>query len=315
MCPSDILLKCTTIQTRDKCMVEFSPLPLQPVTSMLCISGDDGSDSSPEALPQRSERSHMIIWQSSAPSLPTPALWFILASVVFAPSFLNLGNSTRVPFLVRFALYCIYLHHGHITRLCNTSYSCSCFSWKTVFLSPSPYSYLWVLHRYSMTEACRCVDASFNSTRSKEMRKHRHTEVLGGVGLLTLTDNRMSFWSFLRLARQLCTALYPDRLLWMCASPSPRVSVYTLEDAERPVYHAKLCIVNVNFSLCIDCITLCVVFIILFCFILDFNFLSFAEEDGEKTSTFMQYLKTCACVNVLNCNWKCLQCFPACFKC
>ncbi|KAJ8289926.1 hypothetical protein GJAV_G00006830 [Gymnothorax javanicus] len=36
--------------------------------------GDDGSDSSPEALPQRSERSHMIIWQSSTPSLPSPAL-------------------------------------------------------------------------------------------------------------------------------------------------------------------------------------------------------------------------------------------------
>ncbi|KAJ8287837.1 hypothetical protein COCON_G00004960 [Conger conger] len=36
--------------------------------------GDDGSDSSPEAFPQRSERSHMIIWQSSTPSLPSPAL-------------------------------------------------------------------------------------------------------------------------------------------------------------------------------------------------------------------------------------------------
>ncbi|KAJ8392852.1 hypothetical protein AAFF_G00070560 [Aldrovandia affinis] len=36
--------------------------------------GDDGSDNSPEALPQRSERSHMIIWQSSISSLPSPAL-------------------------------------------------------------------------------------------------------------------------------------------------------------------------------------------------------------------------------------------------
>ncbi|XP_035269719.1 C-Jun-amino-terminal kinase-interacting protein 4 [Anguilla anguilla] len=36
--------------------------------------GDDGSGSAPEALPQRSERSHMIIWQSSTPSLPSPAL-------------------------------------------------------------------------------------------------------------------------------------------------------------------------------------------------------------------------------------------------
>ncbi|KAJ8355022.1 hypothetical protein SKAU_G00225890 [Synaphobranchus kaupii] len=36
--------------------------------------GDDGSDNSPEGLPQRSERSHMIIWQSSTPSLPSPAL-------------------------------------------------------------------------------------------------------------------------------------------------------------------------------------------------------------------------------------------------
>ncbi|KAI1885838.1 hypothetical protein AGOR_G00207900 [Albula goreensis] len=36
--------------------------------------GDDGGDNSPEALLQRSERSHMIIWQSSMPSLPSPAL-------------------------------------------------------------------------------------------------------------------------------------------------------------------------------------------------------------------------------------------------
>ncbi|XP_048881627.1 C-Jun-amino-terminal kinase-interacting protein 4 isoform X2 [Brienomyrus brachyistius] len=36
--------------------------------------GDDGSDSLPEAVPQRSERSHMIIWQSSSPLLPSPAL-------------------------------------------------------------------------------------------------------------------------------------------------------------------------------------------------------------------------------------------------
>ncbi|KPP77409.1 hypothetical protein Z043_103174 [Scleropages formosus] len=37
-------------------------------------SGDDGSDNSPDALHQRSERSHMIIWQSSSPSVPSPSL-------------------------------------------------------------------------------------------------------------------------------------------------------------------------------------------------------------------------------------------------
>ncbi|KAG7469322.1 hypothetical protein MATL_G00127570 [Megalops atlanticus] len=36
--------------------------------------GDDGSDTCTEGLPQRSERSHMIIWQSSTPSLPSPSL-------------------------------------------------------------------------------------------------------------------------------------------------------------------------------------------------------------------------------------------------
>ncbi|XP_018591131.1 C-Jun-amino-terminal kinase-interacting protein 3 isoform X2 [Scleropages formosus] len=36
--------------------------------------GDDGSDNSPDALHQRSERSHMIIWQSSSPSVPSPSL-------------------------------------------------------------------------------------------------------------------------------------------------------------------------------------------------------------------------------------------------
>ncbi|CAG6015217.1 unnamed protein product [Menidia menidia] len=39
--------------------------------------GDDASDDStevPQATPQRSERSHMIIWQNPAPSVPSPAL-------------------------------------------------------------------------------------------------------------------------------------------------------------------------------------------------------------------------------------------------
>ncbi|KAL4616722.1 C-Jun-amino-terminal kinase-interacting protein 4-like isoform X2 [Arapaima gigas] len=36
--------------------------------------GDDGSDSSSDAPQQRSERSHMIIWQSSSPSIPSPSL-------------------------------------------------------------------------------------------------------------------------------------------------------------------------------------------------------------------------------------------------
>ncbi|KAM4601370.1 C-Jun-amino-terminal kinase-interacting protein 4 [Polymixia lowei] len=34
----------------------------------------DGSAESPQATPQRSERSHMIIWQSPTPSMPSPAL-------------------------------------------------------------------------------------------------------------------------------------------------------------------------------------------------------------------------------------------------
>lgn len=39
--------------------------------------GDDESDASAElsqATPQRSERSHMIIWQNPSPPLPSPAL-------------------------------------------------------------------------------------------------------------------------------------------------------------------------------------------------------------------------------------------------
>ncbi|XP_051577825.1 C-Jun-amino-terminal kinase-interacting protein 4 [Myxocyprinus asiaticus] len=36
--------------------------------------GDDGSDGANECVPQRSERSHMIIWQSPSPSVPSPAL-------------------------------------------------------------------------------------------------------------------------------------------------------------------------------------------------------------------------------------------------
>lgn len=36
--------------------------------------GDDGSDGPSECVPQRSERSHMIIWQSPTPSIPSPAL-------------------------------------------------------------------------------------------------------------------------------------------------------------------------------------------------------------------------------------------------
>lgn len=41
--------------------------------------GDDESDASAElsqATPQRSERSHMIIWQNPSPPLPSPALWY-----------------------------------------------------------------------------------------------------------------------------------------------------------------------------------------------------------------------------------------------
>lgn len=40
--------------------------------------GDDASDGSVElsqVTPQRSERSHMIIWQNPTPSVPSPALW------------------------------------------------------------------------------------------------------------------------------------------------------------------------------------------------------------------------------------------------
>ncbi|XP_012684639.2 C-Jun-amino-terminal kinase-interacting protein 4 [Clupea harengus] len=36
--------------------------------------GDDASDGTTENAPQRSERSHMIIWQSASPSVPNPAL-------------------------------------------------------------------------------------------------------------------------------------------------------------------------------------------------------------------------------------------------
>ncbi|XP_030640369.1 C-Jun-amino-terminal kinase-interacting protein 4 [Chanos chanos] len=36
--------------------------------------GDDGSDGTSETVPQRSERSHMIIWQSPTSSVPNPAL-------------------------------------------------------------------------------------------------------------------------------------------------------------------------------------------------------------------------------------------------
>ncbi|XP_042628200.1 C-Jun-amino-terminal kinase-interacting protein 4-like isoform X2 [Cyprinus carpio] len=36
--------------------------------------GDDGSDGASESVLQRSERSHMIIWQSPTPSVPSPAL-------------------------------------------------------------------------------------------------------------------------------------------------------------------------------------------------------------------------------------------------
>ncbi|XP_041964032.1 C-Jun-amino-terminal kinase-interacting protein 4 [Alosa sapidissima] len=36
--------------------------------------GDDASDGTNENAPQRSERSHMIIWQSASPSVPNPAL-------------------------------------------------------------------------------------------------------------------------------------------------------------------------------------------------------------------------------------------------
>ncbi|XP_057196636.1 C-Jun-amino-terminal kinase-interacting protein 4 [Triplophysa rosa] len=36
--------------------------------------GDDGSDGPSECVPQRSERSHMIIWQSPTPSVPSSAL-------------------------------------------------------------------------------------------------------------------------------------------------------------------------------------------------------------------------------------------------
>ncbi|XP_052474840.1 C-Jun-amino-terminal kinase-interacting protein 4 isoform X1 [Carassius gibelio] len=36
--------------------------------------GDDGSDGASESFLQRSERSHMIIWQSPTPSVPSPAL-------------------------------------------------------------------------------------------------------------------------------------------------------------------------------------------------------------------------------------------------
>ncbi|KAA0702998.1 C-Jun-amino-terminal kinase-interacting protein 4 [Triplophysa tibetana] len=54
------------------------------VTSQLILSGgegyinfrigDDGSDGPSECVPQRSERSHMIIWQSPIPSVPSSAL-------------------------------------------------------------------------------------------------------------------------------------------------------------------------------------------------------------------------------------------------
>ena len=48
------------------------------LTDQLTLTGDDASDGSTE-LPQttlsRSERSHMIIWQSPTPSVPSSALW------------------------------------------------------------------------------------------------------------------------------------------------------------------------------------------------------------------------------------------------
>uniref|UniRef100_A0A4W5MP66 Uncharacterized protein n=1 Tax=Hucho hucho TaxID=62062 RepID=A0A4W5MP66_9TELE len=42
--------------------------------SLLPFPGDDANDGAPEAAPLRSDRSHMIIWQSPTPSLPSSAL-------------------------------------------------------------------------------------------------------------------------------------------------------------------------------------------------------------------------------------------------
>lgn len=47
------------------------------------FSGDDANEGSVElsqATPQRSERSHMIIWQNPTPSVPSPALWHLTSS-------------------------------------------------------------------------------------------------------------------------------------------------------------------------------------------------------------------------------------------
>ena len=53
---------------------------LKHLTSLANFAGDDASDDSTEvsqaATPQRSERSHMIIWQNPPPSVPSPALWY-----------------------------------------------------------------------------------------------------------------------------------------------------------------------------------------------------------------------------------------------
>ncbi|XP_076010757.1 C-Jun-amino-terminal kinase-interacting protein 4 isoform X2 [Genypterus blacodes] len=67
--------------------LQTSPGSSTVTTSQLILSGgegyinfrigddaSDGSDESPQASPQRSERSHMIIWQSPTPSFPSPAL-------------------------------------------------------------------------------------------------------------------------------------------------------------------------------------------------------------------------------------------------
>lgn len=45
------------------------------VTFLTPPTGDDASDGTSENAPQRSDRSHMIIWQSASPSVPNPALW------------------------------------------------------------------------------------------------------------------------------------------------------------------------------------------------------------------------------------------------
>lgn len=66
------------------CRISSSSTGVAVTTSQLILSGgegyinfrigDDGSDGVSESVPQRSERSHIIIWQSPTPSVPSPAL-------------------------------------------------------------------------------------------------------------------------------------------------------------------------------------------------------------------------------------------------